>query len=431
MPSPHPALAEADLHARALDLATHVLDHWSEHPPTPRDVARQAPGDPAIPFLCRLVSATPDPAARASASAARASAARAAAHVSAARASAARAAAVWARTAGKGPHHPGLFNGGLTGTLMGLQHATHLHPALAAPATRLRTRLLTHPRPGHHGHVTFPDYDLITGPAGLLLALADDDTLDPRALLPLIQHLSDLCGSDTLAGLRAHYPGHPQLGWLHGQINTGMGHGAAGVMTALAAAVRRLHRHDPTTVPDHARSALGHLQHWFRQEAFDDQRSLRTWDGAGPRPHPAIPGARARQAWCYGTPGIAWALWETATVLGDTGAATWAGHAFTTLADAYDTDHHLYGDHIGDHLGLCHGAAGVLLIADAFHRHAHHPAAPALRTRLLTYLATHDEDLHTPAPRPTSLLSSVYGVLAALLTTTGGDRSWLACLGLR
>jgi hypothetical protein len=97
--------------------------------------------------------------------------------------------------------------------------------------------------------------------------------------------------------------------------------------------------------------------------------------------------------------------------------------AVDTLCAAYDPDHHL--DH--DPLAVCHGAAGVLLVADAFARHAGSSPAAALRAELTRYLTARlDEVTRLDA----TLLSGAAGVLAALLTTAGGDRGWLPCLAL-
>ncbi|WP_051789316.1 lanthionine synthetase LanC family protein [Streptomyces sp. NRRL S-1022] len=182
-------------------------------------------------------------------------------------------------------------------------------------------------------------------------------------------------------------------------------------------------------------AALGRTTRRLIRQAYDDERGIRTWAAAGPG-SPLAPTAHPRQAWCYGTPGIAWALWDAADALGDTTTADWATAAFTTLAERYDETFHLYGDSPGDRLGLCHGAAGVLAVADAFHRHARLPAAATLKSRLTRHLTGH---LAPPWPAgwDADLLTGLPGALAALLTATRlsatrpSSRTWLLCLGLR
>ncbi|GAA2598756.1 lanthionine synthetase LanC family protein [Streptomyces axinellae] len=400
----------------------------SERPvtPSPPDPAHlEHPGDPGVPVLARLLAEVGGPDERAVA---------------------ARATAVWVRGAGRGPGHLGLYDGGLSGTLVGLRASAALHPGVGGVADRLHERLLDRPvgEPRRYGAVTFPDYDLILGPAGTLLALTTEGPeAGPRGgteagpgagpgkaeraceLAPFAAHLAALCDAAELPGLRAHYPGHALLGWLHGRINTGMGHGVAGVASALSAAVRRL---GPR--PELA-GALVHICHWLRRESYEDARDIRTWSGAGLDDAPLLAGADARQAWCYGTPGVAWALWDAADALGDGETAGWAADAFTSLADGYHEGFHLFGDHPGDRLGLCHGAAGVLAVADAFHRHAALSAATELRARMLRHLLAAEDELRALGRERTGLLTGVGGALAAVLTSTGASGTWLPCLGLR
>ncbi|MFE7135073.1 lanthionine synthetase LanC family protein [Streptomyces sp. NPDC057638] len=351
-----------------------------------------------------------------------------------------RAVVSWARTAGRGSGHRGLFSGGLAGTLAGLRFGARLHPALDGVADRLHHHLATPPAapPWRRSQVAITDYDLIVGPAGTLHALL----LGPsHAALPTAhaEHLAFLCDDADLWRLRTGgYEDHPQLGWLQGRVNTGMGHGVAGLLTALTATVRRT---GPTPA---LTGAMRHATQWLVRQSFDDARGIRSWDGAGLDVSPT-PGARPRQAWCYGAAGVAWALWDAADALGDTTTAAWATAAFTTLCERYDETFHLYGDDPADRLGCCHGAAGVLAVADAFHRHAGLPQATALRARLTSHLTERLDEVATLAPRRTGLLGGATGMLCALLTATvtadhadgdpapapGAWRGWLRCLGLR
>ncbi|GGR71899.1 MULTISPECIES: lanthionine synthetase LanC family protein [Streptomyces] len=336
--------------------------------------------------------------------------------------------AVWSRTAGRGPSHPTLYDGGLAGTLVGLRLGARVHPGLGAAADRLGAHLAGRP-PGYRTReVAFPDYDLISGPSGLLLTLC---AIEPALPVPrpLAAHLALLCDEEELGRLRAgQYTDHPLLGWMQGRVNTGMGHGVAGLVTALTAALRRTGP-DADPAGDLA-EALGRATRWLVRQAYDDERGIRTWPGAGLAEPPSAE-ANPRQAWCYGTPGVAWALWDAADALGDRAAADWAATAFTTLAEHYDETFHLFGDAPGDRLGLCHGAAGVLAVADAFDRHARLPAASALKDRLAVHL-TARLAARPLAEWPADLLTGLPGALAALLTAAhGAPRGWLPCLGLR
>ncbi|KOV68760.1 lanthionine synthetase LanC family protein [Streptomyces sp. MMG1121] len=387
-------------------LAVRLLDAWSTRA-CDGGTSAEAPSDPGIPALAALLHEVGEP-------------------VSAG--AAVRAVAVWARTAGQGRGHPGLYDGGLAGTLVGLRLGARLHPRLHVAADRLRDRLVcTTPKRGwRRDHVAFADYDLIVGPSGMLLALCAGARPTPAELGPFADHLAALCDADELPRLRtAGYAGHPYLDWLDGRVNTGMGHGTAGVVAALTAAVRHL---GPR--PDLTR-ALRHATRWLRRQSFDDARSIRTWDGAG-LDGPPPTGPRARQAWCYGTPGVSWALWDAADALGDQEAADWAAGAFATLAEHHDETFHLFGDRPTDTLALCHGAAGVLAVADAFDHHARLPAATELKTRLLGRLLERLPELHGLGAETMGLLGGAAGSLCALLTAAqDAPRTWLPCLGLR
>ncbi|MEU3414672.1 lanthionine synthetase LanC family protein [Streptomyces sp. NPDC006658] len=336
--------------------------------------------------------------------------------------------AVWSRTAGRGPSHPALYDGGLAGTLVGLRLGARVLPGLGAAADRLGAHLARRPARYRTHEVAFVDYDLISGPSGLLLALCatEPERSVPR---PLAAHLALLCDEEELGRLRAgQYADHPLLAWMQGRVNTGMGHGVAGLVAALTAALRRFAA-DPDPAADLA-GALGRATRWLVRQAYDDERGIRTWPGAG-LARPPSPEANPRQAWCYGTPGVAWALWDAADALGDSATADWAATAFTTLAEHYDETFHLFGDAPGDRLGLCHGAAGVLAVADAFDRHARLPAAGTLKDRLVGHL-TARLAAHPLAAWPADLLTGLPGALAALLTAVhGAPRGWLPCLGLR
>ncbi|MFI9159611.1 lanthionine synthetase LanC family protein [Kitasatospora aureofaciens] len=388
-------------------LAIRLLDAWSARP---REgvAGAELPSDPGVPVLASLLHATGEPEAERSA---------------------ARAVTVWTRSAGRGPAHWGLYDGGLAGTLVGLRLAARVHPGLHPVADRLRDRLVhTAPSLGWRcERVAFPDYDLIVGPSGVLLALSTGTRPTPAELGPFADHLTRLCDADELPRLRTgQYAGHPHLGWLDGRINTGTGHGVAGVVAALTTAVRHVGPQPGLT------HALRRATRWLVRQSFDDARSIRTWDGAGLDDGPPPAGPRARQAWCYGTPGVSWALWDAADAAGDRETAAWAAAAFSTLAERYDERFHLFGDRPSDLLALCHGASGVLAVADTFAHHAGLPAAAALRARLLAHLRARLPETEALGAEGMGLLGGAAGPLCALLTAGhGASRAWLSCLGLR
>lgn len=284
----------------------------------------------------------------------------------------------------------------------------------AWPRARWRTR-----------DVSWADYDLISGPAGMLLNLVAAGA-PPRRLTDLCaRQLLALCRDEDLAALRL---GDGQGGyhnrWNDGRINTGLAHGVAGVTLALKAAVERGVR--PT---GKLRAALARTSDWLVSESYVDSRGLRTWalaglDGGKPR------AARGRQAWCYGTPGIAWALWESGRVLGRRDLKDFARKAMASFCAGFEPGFHLDSEPIA-RFGFCHGAAGTLAVADCFAKHARSKPAAGLARELDRLLCAHLELIVRLAPRDLSLLEGAPGVLSVLLTRRGAPREWLIPLGLR
>ncbi|WP_189052780.1 lanthionine synthetase LanC family protein [Longimycelium tulufanense] len=329
--------------------------------------------------------------------------------------------------------HPGLF-GGLAGQLAGLRLIATLHPAAGNAADAIATLLARGAREGVWAteHVGFLDYDLIGGPAGVLLAHCVHGPRDGE-LAPFAMHLATLCEDPELNGLRCRvYGEHKLLHWTQDRINVGLGHGVPGVAVALAAAVRA----DPAD--ERAAAALRRVGRWLANEAYGDERGILTWCGTGRDGERPAPGAHPRQAWCYGAPGVAWSLWEASAALAARGTRTVAEElgdvavtAMRSLCRNYDESFHLFGDTASDRLAICHGAAGVLAVADAFARWADLTEAAQLRDRLREHLEQHLDEVVALAPTNMRLLDGAAGVLAVLCSTAGASRDWMPLVALR
>lgn len=327
----------------------------------------------------------------------------------------------WLRTAARPGGGPAL-HGGLGTVLTGLRLLAGRRPAVARAADRAAGVLAAGDPARRTENVGFTDYDLVSGAAGVVLA---HGTLGGPVPPAPVAYLAGLAADPALAGLRiGGHAGHPLVGWTQGTIVTGLAHGVAGPLAALS------------LVPDPPVAAVSHLAAWLTAHAQTDALGVTSWPhatgraGPGPADPAGGPAVVRRQGWCYGTPGVAWALWTAGDVLrraglpGGAALCADAGAAMSSLCAAFDPAVHL----TDDPLGICHGAAGILLVADAFARHAGLAEAAGLRDRLAADLrARMDEVLALDA----SLLAGAPGVLAALLTAAGGDRAWLRCLGLR
>jgi hypothetical protein len=225
--------------------------------------------------------------------------------------------------------------------------------------------------------------------------------------------------------LRLHRAEQPR--WDLGRINTGVAHGVAGVAAALCVACEFL------GTSDEYATALQHLCRWLAGEAYRDAWGVLTWPPAGRDGDSPPATASPRQAWCYGTPGVAWTLWEAGRVLGSPAPQELATEAMASFCAAFAEERYLTDAEPGlrDSLAFCHGAAGTMAVADAFARHAGLAPATVLRDRIEGVLLTRLEEIPLLGEQSMLLLNGATGVLAALLTVQGGSRSWLTQYGLR
>jgi hypothetical protein len=327
----------------------------------------------------------------------------------------------------------GALEFGPTGPLSGLAAAARVVPRLRRVSASLWKQIAEAlPRDcWRTSDVGWFDYDLIRGPAGLLRSLVAAGRLDAPGAQPRrrlaersVRQLLALC-DDELAALRlGRNQGDPRLKWGEGRINTGVAHGVGGVALALAAALE--HGVAPTT---RIRIALARIADWLVAQSYVDRTGLRTWPHAsldGDAPSSPTP---PPQAWCYGTPGIAWALWESGRVLGRRDVATFALAAMESWCERVEPGVDRAAD-VPEQLGLCHGIAGALALADAFARIAGLPAA-SRKAKLLEELLLRNLSYVEGMGADRSLLTGAPGVLSLLLTRAGADRRWLIPFGLR
>lgn len=404
LPAPHvpgPGVARAPVPtATVADLAVALLERWATGDHAPADAVRHDAGPLVLAAV--VASLRPLPAGLAGAVAQR-----------------------WLTDAPARFHAVGSF-AGLGAFLAGLRAGERLLPGLAdltgpllagVPAWLDGVRWRT-------ADVAWLDYDLFQGPAGLVLAGAAGPADTPR-VARAARHLAALCADDALTGLRAGREIDPRSAFNVGHVNTSLGHGAAGVAAAL--------RHAVETLDDGAayRPALRRVCAWLVEQAFVATDGLITWPAVGRDGAPARGPAEHRQAWCYGTPGVAWVLHDAGRVLADDGLQVLGEEAVRTFCRAFDPARHLDRAQPGEHLAVCHGAAGTLAVADAFARHADVPEAAALRDLLDRWLTDRLDEVADLAATDQTLLTGACGVLAVLLTARGAHRWWLPQLALR
>ncbi|WP_187414497.1 lanthionine synthetase LanC family protein [Nonomuraea sp. PA05] len=361
-----------------------------------------------------------------------------------------RALAAWLHQLRAACTHPGLYGWGGAGYLLGLRLATPAWPALAPLAARLRRELAREHVHWHRHPLAWYDYDIVTGTAGTLMVLATDPDLQPGDLDLAVSHLTRLCSDDELTGLRVgSYRDEPMRGWNHGRVNTGVAHGAAGVTLALCAAADATGLHNPPAArpaqpdagpaqpdagparpdgrpddrpADRLATALTRLSRWLTAQSRVNDDGMITWPQAGDMNRLQ----RRPQAWCYGTPGVSWALWEAGRILGDDETQRFALTAMSTFLETYDENVDR------PDVSICHGLPGLILLCDTFDRHTGLEGAATLRDHLAGRLTDRlAEVAELSAQDNNTLLSGAAGACAALLTVYGGNRAWLPALGLR
>ncbi|HVB43861.1 MAG TPA: lanthionine synthetase LanC family protein [Streptosporangiaceae bacterium] len=333
----------------------------------------------------------------------------------------------WVADRRKGVPEARLFGGGLAGLLAGLTHAEILEPRLASLTDIVRGRLAAwaaRQRVRQEGPLS-AEYDLITGGSGAVVALAHAPRCQPEEIRPAISSLTALCGAPDLAGLRHRsIEPNPLLRWNAGRRNHGLAHGVPGVLAALIAA-------RPFVADADLRQHLAivrRLAEYLRDQAVRGERGVITWRrGSGHEPV-SVTAAR-RQAWCYGTPGVAWQLVESGRILDDRELSECGLRAFSSLCQSWDDDYYLRAESRTAQLTLCHGAPGVLAVASTFARRAGLAEAVGLAAHLDEALASRLPTWFQGTDAPVRVLDGTAGTLAVLLA--GHDRmDILAALGL-
>lgn len=292
--------------------------------------------------------------------------------------------------------------------------------------------------PGAHG-VSFGTFDVISGLAGTgasLLGRCDSpeagDTL--RAVLT---GLVALCGDHD--GIpHWHTPNHAMgpdtpmaRQFPHGALNCGLAHGIPGPLALMALASAGGVRVEGQG------EALRRAANWLMAHRADDAWGV-NWPcavalPAAPDSPPAVP-VPARSAWCYGSPGVARALWLAGVALADEELCTLAVEA---MAATYRRPREFRGI---DSPTFCHGVAGLLQITLRFAHDTHDPlfvrAATELTGQLLDLYAPHHPlgyyDLEPGGNRvdQPGLLDGAPGVVLSLLAAAtrvppGWDRLFL------
>lgn len=233
----------------------------------------------------------------------------------------------------------------------------------------------------HRGDLSAGHFDAISGLAGVAAyLLTRRDRAVDGAIEAVLRALADLAltAADPVPGwytpparltddtARARFP--------DGNLNCGLAHGLPGPLAVLALAAS-----DAPAVP-RWRDAVAGAAGWLAAQRCEDDWGV-NWPIAVP---PGTASARceaSRAAWCYGSPGVARALWLAGTALED---ETLTGLAVEAMAAVYRRPVRVR--HV-DSPTFCHGVAGLLQITLRFGHDSGLPlfaeAATALTGQLL------------------------------------------------
>lgn len=329
----------------------------------------------------------------------------------------------WLETIRQLPHYPGLFPG-VAGMYAGCVIAADHWPAVSGVARAFEGKIAAYARRRgwRRERVSWTDYDLTLGPAGVALALSVAAPVRVDLLRRVVGHLVELCDPPQLRRLRLGVlAGDRIVGWNFGSINTGMAHGVAGILASLNFASGPLHSRSVLT-------AIRVLSDWLRTHARPE-KGVTSWPPGVLSSFLDTPAAIIRKAWCYGNPGISWTLWKAGVTLTDTELKEFAVSAFSSYCRIIPEELKAVTPD-SDGLAICHGLAGILLIADTFYRASGSDEARSARLQAMEALAGRWPEIVKLSLHDGSLLNGGLGIAAAALTAAGGDRRWLRLLGM-
>jgi lantibiotic modifying enzyme len=222
-------------------------------------------------------------------------------------------------------------------------------------------------------------FDLIsglTGVAAYLLCRSKDERAHD-ALRNILEALVNIAEHDepvpawftpaaliTSKGMVGKYP--------EGNLNCGLAHGVPGLLSILALSWRHNVR-----VPG-MRSAIERLAGWLKVQRVPDQ-----WGGSWPAAVAVgtpLPPAAAPVGWCYGSPGVAQALWLAGIVLNDSSLIETAMEALNSVY------RRPLMKRSASSPTFCHGLAGVLHITMRFSSETQAPQFADAANRFLEHL---------------------------------------------
>ena len=273
---------------------------------------------------------------------------------------------------------PGLFSGlaGLGFVTMLLSRDGSRYGRLAAalePELVTETHLRAQTVQARNGGLPVDEFDTISGLAGIGAYLLADLSSPAKgaalkhALVALVALFSTAGGTSPAWATppESMYDEATALGYPHGSLNCGLAHGIPGPMAVMAMA------HSAGFPVPGLRDAVERCASWIVSRRCDDRWGV-NWPAMVPLPDAGTTGEPpSRAAWCYGSPGVARALWLAGAALRDDHLKDLALEAMAAVYRRPVPVRHI------DSPTFCHGIAGLLQITLRFH---HDTRLPIFRT---------------------------------------------------
>lgn len=315
--------------------------------------------------------------------------------------------------------HPGLYHGtsGIAFTLwLFAQQDCRYHDASQTLLARLVNQVVSWNwclQPLLAGQQNFEVIGGLSGILRFLLTQRDEPEVQPA----LEYLLTSLVWFSEDQERWTHHP--EQLGAIakrhypQGYLDLGLAHGLAGPLSALSLAVLC------DCILPGMKDAIERWSTWL----IDQQLAMpwgKDWPSVVPTQLHAKDCSPTRSAWCYGTPGIAHALWLAGRALADDALCTHAREALASALRRPALERNI------DEPQVCHGLAGLLLICLRFAHDdmiAYTPglteAIPLLTTALYTrWIASYSQ------MSPGFLTGAVGGALTLIAALTNSEPLW-------
>jgi hypothetical protein len=262
---------------------------------------------------------------------------------------------------------PGLFTGtaGVAAAACVLSDGRHYRGLLQSLSRQVRDgahQLASAARAGM-GALPVSTFDHISGLTGLAALLASPDARPVADDDALHDALAALTAIVLAGGSRRGWFTPPEFAvgeWMErtfprGNLNCGLAHGVTGILAVLSVTWR-----DGVRLPGQD-EAIAVASNWLLAQRLEDPWGV-NWPLAVDveEPDPALPPTPSHAAWCYGSPGVARALWLAGAALSDEGYGQAAVDAIRALLARPVSARRIASP------CCCHGTAGLLQVLLVF-----------------------------------------------------------------